>query len=180
MESFLAKLQNRRCNFRVLWFDDHESLLLPGRVHEGTKAPPEQQYAQATVFQKRRLARAILIRHLEQFCQQMTPPTELCFRFSSMDSEEFASYRKHTPIRLFFVSDGQAVSMCDNMGKPSVPDETPMAHVGTGMMTFQSIIYRLSTAGYTVGLLDDIEFHSSEVSLAFVISVRHLSPSNVR
>lgn len=148
METFLSKLQNRRCNFNILWFDDHESLFLSEQKTSLEDSSVEQEQARHAAFRKRQLARIVLIRHLQHYSQQATTSTELCFRFASMECEEFDSYRKQRPIRLFFVSDGQASSSQGTVG----------------LMTFESIIFRLTSAGHTVGLIDDIEFKSSEVS----------------
>ncbi|KAL1903112.1 hypothetical protein Sste5346_000396 [Sporothrix stenoceras] len=147
VETFLSKLQSRRCNFNILWFDDHEDLLLPERKTSQEDSSTGQEQARHVAFRKRRLARMVLIRHLQHHSKQATTATNLCFRFTSMESEEFDLYKKKRPIRLFFVSDGQA-----------------SASQGTvGVMTFESIIFRLTSAGHTVGLVDDIEFKSSEV-----------------
>lgn len=164
---FLDKLQTRRCNFNIVWFDDHESLLLPGAVgsSEEVESVPEKRYAWSTAFQKRRLARAVLICHLEQHCRGTTPPVALSFRFPSMDSDAFVAYTKQRPVRLFFASDGQAASICDSMALQRGLGSSPATQRQIGVMTFDSIIYRLAAAGYTVGLLENIAFKSSEVCI---------------
>ncbi|CAK7223266.1 hypothetical protein SCUCBS95973_005119 [Sporothrix curviconia] len=124
---------------------------------------PEKHYAWHTAFQKRRLARAVLIRHLERYCQQATPPLELNYHFSSMGSSDFVEYTKQHPVRLFFMSDGQAASICDSMATDSALCSKSIPHRELSIMTFNSVIFGLTSSGYTVGILDDIEFKSSEL-----------------
>ncbi len=166
VETFLSRLRDRGCNFHVLWFDDHESLLRPvdgvsgldgeERKNAGATGSPDAQYARATVLQKRRLLRAVVIRHLARYDQDTSPDAPVSFLFASMESEAFAVYRQRRPVRLFFASDGQAALLCDGMAQDA-------AAAASSKMRYTSIIYRLSTAGHTVGVLDDVEFRSSEV-----------------
>ncbi|KAM4058822.1 DEAD/DEAH box helicase [Hirsutella rhossiliensis] len=57
VESFLARLEQRGCNFHILWFRDHEHLCVP----EGVSGDAASNCL--------RLSRIILIKHLEHYAQ---------------------------------------------------------------------------------------------------------------
>ncbi|CAK7232240.1 hypothetical protein SBRCBS47491_008200 [Sporothrix bragantina] len=92
-----------------------------------------------------------------------------------MSSAEFVKYTKQHPVRLFFMTDGQAASICDNMATKRAHNSKSIPQKDGSVMTFFSIIFGLNISGYTVGLLDDIEFKSSEIRASLYSAQQILS-----
>lgn len=138
MENFLHNLKRRGCNFHVVWFADHEELCVPRDASDGL----------ASGY---RLTRAVLIKHLEQ----VTGTSELTERnlshqFNSVQSIEFQDYLAQSAIHFFLSLDGQDVGI----------------HSVANGIRYLKFIQYLALKGYSLALINNLEFVSSKVRKA--------------
>jgi hypothetical protein len=102
VESALAKLVARRCNFQIVFFDDHEQFCVPA------SASPENR-------SKYLLARVALIRHLKQNLPSTTPKI-LIKNFSSVDCQSFTDYLDSQGVYFVMCHDGSTQSKAQQAG----------------------------------------------------------------
>jgi hypothetical protein len=98
----LAKLVARKCNFQIVFFDDHEQFCVP------TSASPESRF-------KYLLARAALIRHLKQNLPSAAPKV-LVKNFSSVDCKSFTNYLDSQGVYFVMCHDGSTQSKAQKAG----------------------------------------------------------------
>lgn len=137
VETFLAKLKQRGCNFHILWFEDHEYLGVPARQEQAAY--------------KWYLTRAVIIQHLAHPSSIKGGDYTLSHRFSSSDSDTFRHYLAETPLHFVLCSYGGVT-------------EAERSSVVLGRLGFG---YEMSSAGYCVGFIDEIDFQSSKVHSIF-------------
>ncbi|XP_044717417.1 putative dead deah box helicase protein [Hirsutella rhossiliensis] len=137
VESFLARLEQRGCNFHILWFRDHEHLCVP----EGVSGDAASNCL--------RLSRIILIKHLEHYAQYSRKPAgdPLVFEYDNVDSNAFQQYLAQNAVQFFLCLDGCALDGCASP---------------TGVQ-YLEFIHHIAFHGYSVALMNSLDFVSSKV-----------------
>ncbi|KID83228.1 DEAD-like helicase [Metarhizium guizhouense ARSEF 977] len=135
VEAFLANLRRRGCNFHIVWFADQEELCIPKDVSD----------ALASGY---RLVRAIVIKHLEHdIGVAETGESNISFQFESMEGDAFQDYLTQNAIHFFLCLDGQDIDR----------------HSDANSIQYLKVIQYLSSKGYSVALISNLEFVSSKV-----------------
>ncbi|KAF3801193.1 putative helicase [Colletotrichum gloeosporioides] len=188
VETFLSKLQERGCNFHVLWFDSQEQLCVPHDVFEKNR-------------HKYLLTRAVLMEHLRTPTPRdntTTNPwpddsddspdiwahswtdastdasmdlirhgTPMSFVFSTIQSKEFEEYMEKNCLHFVMCSEGS-----DFDSAPEVNDSVGSGNHLKAMRLF-------ADQGHNLAFIDDIEFRSSKVYAHVVTSARSEDPIKV-
>ncbi|GJC89533.1 putative helicase C694.02 [Colletotrichum liriopes] len=139
VEVFLSKLQDRGCNFHIIWFDSHRDLAVP----------PD---ALAKNAHKYLLTRAVLVEHLRhlQPASDTNPVNSdldapMSFVFPSIASAEFRQYTSQYYLHFVMLSHGRFSESRSNL-------ETQ----------FLIIMHLLAQHGYSLAFINDVEFRSSK------------------
>jgi hypothetical protein len=121
VESFLAKLRDRACNFHVVWFDREECIMMDSVSHFSPKY---------------RLARAVIIQHLSTLDNE-----PLSHRFSHLASREFHEYLASYPLRFFLGSRSMRESV---MGEAPAGMTYKMAKAGYCVAFIELVTFQVS------------------------------------
>ncbi|KAH0428180.1 DEAD/DEAH box helicase [Colletotrichum camelliae] len=174
VETFLSKLQERGCNFHVLWFDSQEQLCVPHNVLEKNR-------------HKYLLTRAVLMEHLrtpkprdkkttnpskdDSWDASTDPPTDpirngtpISFVFSTIQSKEFEDYMEKNCLHFVMCSQGSDF------------DSTPEVNDGVGSGNHLKAMRLFAEQGHNLAFIDDVEFRSSKVYTHVVTSARSEDP----
>ncbi|RDA83809.1 hypothetical protein CP532_4611 [Ophiocordyceps camponoti-leonardi (nom. inval.)] len=150
VEKFLTNLRQRGLNFHIVWFRDHEELCVPPSTDAEEDDEDDDASVDLLTMNCPLLTRAILIRHLQEYSRDSL---EFQFQFQNPDCDEFRQYLARQNLRFFLCLDGNAF-----YGRWS----TPAKH-------FLNLFHQLVFAGYSVAIINDVEFVSLKV-LASVFS----------
>ena len=153
VEHFLQNLRQRRCNFHIVFFEDHESLCVPPKTASHTTS-------------KLLLARAAVKRHLEANVAELTLPSIELHTFRSTSDEAFARYLFTTGVYFVMCHDGafnnstQTLSTSDHRMNGSAPrDEFETSRKAR----FRGMILLLLSWGYNIALINGLEWHDTKV-----------------
>lgn len=137
VESFLSNLQQRGCNFHILWFDDYETLSAPS----ASRANLHKYVLTRTVLKEH-------LRHVPEMAREGTddrgprPDRDINFDFSSPSSPVFQTYASQNPLH-FILCSGDPEDDCSADGL--------------------AIMSHFAWMGYTLGFFNNFEFKSSKV-----------------
>ncbi|RDA94870.1 hypothetical protein CP533_4278 [Ophiocordyceps camponoti-saundersi (nom. inval.)] len=157
VEKFLMNLKQRNLNFHIVWFRDHEELCVPpsaDSADDDDDDDDDDASDDLLAMNCPLLTRAILIRHLQEYSRDAR---ELQFEFQNPDCDEFQQYLARNTLRFFMCLDGNAFH-----GYWS----TPALHL-------LNFIHHVVSAGYSVAIINNVEF----VSLKVLASVFSSSPA---
>ncbi|KAI9655950.1 MAG: hypothetical protein M1829_000460 [Trizodia sp. TS-e1964] len=150
VERFLAQLIKRKCNFHIVFFQEHSKICIP---------PQNSSFASRYL-----LARSALIRHFSTSLNHTHPEIEIRY-FDSCRSEEFDQYMVSAGAYFFMCHDGsQPYSV---VGDSTVSEESAEL-VKASQRVLRSMIVRLAHTSYSVALLNELELRDSKI-LAYVI-----------
>ncbi|KAF7507459.1 hypothetical protein GJ744_010390 [Endocarpon pusillum] len=165
VENFLYGLLRRKCNFHVVFFDNHEDLCV-------------QREGPASSRLKYLLTREILVRHLQLHLGQQHPRHQVRV-FSSFQSEDFTHYLTTTSMYFLMCHDGASTSALSTMerfnqisddhhpkeGDSAIKLESKVGFRGQGdnRIGFRYMIYEFIRQGYNVALLNGLEWKDSKV-----------------
>ncbi|KAJ5499011.1 Helicase C-terminal [Penicillium expansum] len=173
VEKLLQKLQQRKCFFEVVFFDENASLCIPKGVHRDLHA----RYL---------LAREAIIQHL---ISVRVHPSRFfqALRFDSFQSDEFKAHLISSGAYLFMCHDGafteqnndDAASDLDNSDSESDSDTSDLEdddQKGSfvdkrgeiSRFKLRAMIYWFVVHGYNLALLNSLEFRDTKV-MAMVI-----------
>lgn len=156
VEHFLQGLIQRKCNFHVVFFDNHRDLCLP----RGVPAVDRPKYL---------LARAAIQRHLSVNLQESYPTFEI-HSFASEQDTAFREYLKSTGVYFVMCHDG--ANPVPLSADPSLPEanEEEQAEVDAQEMSrkvaFRTMICWLINESYNVVLINGLEWADTKVACA--------------
>ncbi|KKY28940.1 putative dead deah box helicase [Diplodia seriata] len=141
VEHFLHNLQRRNCNFDLAFFDDRDHLCIPPHASDAQSA-------------KYRLARAVIIRHLQVNLAASSSPIKLLV-FPSLVGEQFETALTANAYLFVMMNDG-AVDTCQCDRHRNAKDELRLA------------ICSFLTRGYGVALINGLEWRDTKVITAVI------------
>lgn len=166
VESFLHGLLRRKCNYHIVFFDNHDTFFLPrgGPVSRGTK------YL---------LTREILVRHLQVNLQNRQSSLQIRI-FPSVNSESFTHYLANNGIYFLMCHDGASMGALSQKDLTYHRDDDKTAvgggdlHTKGGFETafadqvvskigFRYMIHEFIRLGYNVALINGLEFRDTKV-----------------
>ncbi|KAL1630616.1 hypothetical protein SLS54_000487 [Diplodia seriata] len=141
VEHFLHNLQRRNCNFDLAFFDDRDHLCIPPHASDAQSA-------------KYRLARAVIIRHLQVNLAASSSPIKLLV-FPSLVGEQFETALTANAYLFVMMNDG-AVDTCQCDRHRNAKDGLRLA------------ICSFLTRGYGVALINGLEWRDTKVITAVI------------
>lgn len=156
-EYFLQGLVERKCNFNIIFFDEHQEACIP----RCTSSPNRQKYL---------LARSVFIRH---FQAHQTGSITLRI-FKSIHDPDFEDYLNASGVYFMLCHDGANLADVgessppldeDKIGKISVNDEEFVRKV-----MFRGMIWSLIKRGYNVALINGLQWMDTKVMLSRSLS----------
>ncbi|OJD33892.1 dead deah box helicase [Diplodia corticola] len=141
VEHFLHNLQRRNCNFHLAFFDDRDHLCIPPHANQAEKA-------------KYRLARAVVVRHLQANLARDASPIKL-FTFPSPDSHSFRTALAANAYMFVMMNDGAA-------------DPCQCTHHAQSKHELRLAICLLVTCGYSVALINGLEWRDTKAITAVI------------
>ena len=155
VEYLVQGLVQRKCNFHLVFFDDHDHLCVP----ENTTPANRSKYL---------LARSVLLRHLRRHLPQ-SHPTIHVYNFDSAVAPGFREYLMLSGAYFMLCHDGARSTLPS--GKSSeTPDGTVQPHEsdrssqGVKRVGFRKLIYLMINRGYNVALINGLEWMDTKVS----------------
>lgn len=157
VEYLIKGLVQRKCNFHLVFFDDHEQLCIPDRT------PPENG-------NKYLLARSVLLRHLRRNLPQ-SHPTIHVHKFDSATSSDFREYLMHSGAYFMLCHDGASpISSSGGSSESSddiiQPDRSDKSSKRVKRALFRSLIGLMIDRGYNVALINGLEWMDTKVYLS--------------
>jgi hypothetical protein len=167
VEQVLAKLQQRRCVFEVVFFAQNAQSCIP----PGSNKDSHEKYL---------LAREAIIQHLISTCAQ-TSQSFQALRFESLQSEQFNAHLISSGAYLFMCHDGaytertkSAVSSDSDSSdwSGSDSDESELedhrdasgsTRGETSQLKFRAMIRWFANRGYNTALINSLEFRDTKV-----------------
>lgn len=150
VEYFLQGLVQRKCNFHLVFFDEHQEACIP----RCTSPLNRQKYL---------LARSVFIRHFQAY-----QPGSITLRvFEAIHDPYFDHYLNATGVYFMLchdgahsINDGEKLSPPggDTVGKLRVEDEESVRKV-----VFRSMILSLIKRGYNIALINGLEWMDTKV-----------------
>lgn len=151
VEYLIQGLVQRKCNFHLVFFDDHDHLCIP----EDTTPANQSKYL---------LARSVLLRHLRRNLPH-SHPTIHVHSFESALGLDFSEYLMVSGAYFMLCHDGADPTLPS--GEPSeTPDGTIQLHRGnrsSKKVAFRSLIYLMINRGYNVALINGLEWMDTKV-----------------
>ncbi|PYI36136.1 P-loop containing nucleoside triphosphate hydrolase protein [Aspergillus indologenus CBS 114.80] len=165
VERFLAQLQQRKCHFHLVFFASHSEACIPRHSSSGN-------------WSKYRLAREVILQHLIRHVPAMIPSMQIrCFE--TYDCKEFNDYLVATHAYFIMCHDENhdALYMYDEEKhdpsgagrdgiaaklKPQTGAKIAKAAVSNSA-TLRRFIYWSLSRGYTVSLINSLEFRDTKV-----------------
>ncbi|OCL04189.1 P-loop containing nucleoside triphosphate hydrolase protein [Glonium stellatum] len=155
VEDFLRNLVQRKCNFHIVFFDQHRELCIPPGCSELNR-------------EKYLLARAVIFRHLQVNLNAEQPSIQLHV-FPSFGCEAFKEYLESVGIYFIMCHDG-ALSVVSNQKSKSAKLEMPEKAKDVqqdeyyhSKIMFRSMIYWFVTRGYNAALVNGLEWQDTKV-----------------
>lgn len=154
VEYFLQGLIQRKCNFHVVFFDNHRDLCLPRGVP--TIARP-----------KYLLARAAIQRHLSVNLRESHPNLEI-HSFASEQDAAFREYLKATGVYFVMCHDGANPGpLSADLSLPRANEEEQAevdAQETSRKVAFRTMICWLINESYNVALINGLEWADTKVA----------------
>ena len=151
VEYFLQGLIQRKCNFHIVFFGNHQELCLP----RGVAAANRQKYM---------LARAAIQRHLSINLPK-SQPTLLIHSFASIQDTAFQEYLRATGVYFVMCHDGA------NLVPLPTNDEEAKTEIAaqetSRKVAFRKMICQLISQSYSIALINGLEWADTKVSCAF-------------
>ena len=146
----------RKCNFHVVFFDEHAELCIPYN-------------AQNRDLAKYRLARAAIIRHLRHNIGNIHPALRVK-RFSSVRAAAFERYLEASGVYFILCHDGAKpphestqADKPDNGNSPENDSAPNSEQNRLKRIVFRGMIYRFLTREYNVASIDGLEWRDTKV-----------------
>jgi hypothetical protein len=177
VETFLANLKRRRCVFHVVFFDEHAAFAVPPGV--------------ADVNEKVAFAREAVRRHLERVLAGDGEGEMSVYSFRGIGDPKFKDYLEERRPYFVMCHDGEDIPLpeeeeevetkkeekekeewdeSDEEGE-KVEKEVGLKEVdvieGSNEADIKSMVKRFMTMGYTVALINHVDFVDSKVSFLF-------------
>ena len=156
VEAFLHGLKQRKCNFHIVFFDNHAHY---GRPRSISKARLPRYL----------LARAVLIRHLQSNLVKVCPSIQV-YSVPSMQSEDFQTYLAEAQPYFVMAHDGaDLISLsevgrdpnCDAVGPTKENSESENSVIQR--IALRLSIYKFLTRGYSVALINGTDWVDTKV-----------------
>ncbi len=156
MEYFLQGLIQRKCNFQVVFFDEHKDLCVP----RGVSAIKKLKYL---------LARAVIKRHLNINLRGSHPTLEI-HSFASENDPAFREYLKTSGVYFVMCHDGANPKPLPTGVLSQGANERGQAEVDA-QETFRKVAFRrmigwLINESYNVALINGLEWADTKVACA--------------
>ena len=154
VEYFIQGLIQRKCNLKIVFFDDHKELCVP----RNTSTIKRQKYL---------LARSTIIRHLCMNLQKSHPAIQVHV-FQSIRSRDFVDFLKITGVYFVMCHDGANPVAASN--DPAIQRLSGEAQgfieqqESTRKLLFRTMICFLISQGYNVALINGLEWQDTKVS----------------
>ncbi len=153
----------RKCNFHVVFFDNHKDFCVPRGVL-------------AIDRPKLLLARAIIQRHLSVNLPESHPTLEI-HSFASERDTAFQEYLKVTGVYFVMCHDGaNSVPRSTGLSLPGA-NEKEQAEVDaqetSRKVAFRTMICWLINESYNVALINGLEWADTKVAYAFALNLLH-------
>lgn len=153
VEYFLGGLTQRKCNFHVVFFEEHEELCIP----RGTSVQNRVKYL---------LARSAIIRHLEVHLPISHSSIELHI-FKSVNDSEFHDYLKASGVYFVMCHDGAnpvPISQDTLIMRESAAEKKRIELLETWRrFRFRGMICWLIRQGYNAALINGLEWKDTKV-----------------
>lgn len=156
VEYFLQGLAQRKCNFHVVFFDNHKELCLPRRV----PAIDKPKYL---------LARAAIQRHLGVNLRESHPTLEI-HSFASEQDMAFRGYLKATGVYFVMCHDGaNPVPLSTELSQGANEEEKVEVDAQETLrkVAFRTLICWLINESYNVALINGLEWADTKVAHVF-------------
>jgi ATP-dependent RNA helicase DDX60 len=150
VEHLIQGLVQRKCNFHLVFFEDHDHLCVPPNTS------PANRY-------KYLLARSVLLRHLRRNLAKSHPLIHV-HSFGSAWGPEFGEYLNVSGAYFMLCHDG-ADQILPGEEPTDAPDATTEAQVGdkARKLAFRSLISLMINRGYNVALINGLEWMDTKV-----------------
>ncbi|KAI5803279.1 DEAD/DEAH box helicase-like protein [Peziza echinospora] len=145
VERFLSDLEKRTCSFHVVFFESHQTLSVPETIP-------------LSRVNKYLLTRACLIQHLDRFSEASS--NKSVFHFSSPQDAAFTEYLSEFRPYFVLAHDGARVKRA---GAIADAEDGLKRHLDAEEQVFLGFIWDIMGRGYTVGLVNEVEFEDSKV-----------------
>ncbi|KAI9690668.1 MAG: hypothetical protein M1820_009928 [Bogoriella megaspora] len=143
VESFLRGLIQRKCNFHIAFFGEHEELSVPSGVSD-------------LQHQKFLLARTAIIRHLEKHLPRTSCNIEL-HKFLSINSIKFQDYLSETGIYFVMCHDGARNMQSEGTLFDKSLDDFKK------VVARRTVISRFVRQGYNVALINGLGWQDTKI-----------------
>ena len=158
VEYFIQGLIQRKCNLKIVFFDDHKELCVP----RNTSTTKRQKYL---------LARSAIIRHLRTNLQKSHPAIEVHV-FQRIRSRDFIEFLKITGVYFVMCHDGaNPVAASNDPAIQRLSDEAQgvvAQQESTRKLRFRAMICFLINQGYNVALINGLEWQDTKVSCGLI------------
>ena len=154
VENFLHHLKDRKCNFHVAFFENHEAFSIP-------------PWFSLRDSSKYRLTRAALIRHLIVNLTTAVPDIQISV-FPSPQDEAFATYLDNTG--MYFVMAHDAAVPLHGVDNDSLEQDDLVRH----QTALRRTILQFIKNGYNVALINGLEWRDSKVMTMVLEGTRKL------
>ncbi len=151
VEYFIQGLVQRKCNFHLVFFDDHDQLCVPEHSSPANRS-------------KYLLARSVLLRHLRRNLAN-SHPTIYVHNFGSAWDTEFGEYLKVSGAYFMLCHDG-ASPAAQREESTNTPDGTTEVHAfdhSSKKARFRGLIGLMISRGYNVALINGLEWMDTKV-----------------
>lgn len=161
VEYFLQGLIQRKCNFQIVFFDNHKDLCLP----RGVLAIDRPKYL---------LARAAIQRHLRVNLRESHPTLEI-HSFTSNQDTAFRDYLNSTGVYFVMCHDGANPGPSStDLSMPRANEEEQAevnAQETSRKVAFRTMINWLINESYNVALINGLEWADTKVACASLLRI---------
>ncbi|KAM7186722.1 hypothetical protein V8F33_011645 [Rhypophila sp. PSN 637] len=165
VESVLAKLQDRGCNFHIFWFDDDENFSAPSS-DSSKEVASKYHLARSVLIKHFALAPSLADRHRDG--ESNSPSKNISFCFPSTHSEVFSTHLANHAFRFFLASDSSTKCL---------GEEQDAKQEDRRLLRF---LKQMHTAGYFVATFENMEFKSSKVYVCMYSPRSDITPFAVK
>lgn len=156
VEHLIKGLVQRKCNFHLVFFDDHDQLCIP----ENASLENHGKYL---------LARSVLLRHLRQHLPQ-SHPTIHVHTFDSAVGPDFKDFLTMSGAYFMLCHDGASPISSSGRSSESSDSNIPLSKGDRSSRRvkralFRSLICLMINRGYNVALINGLEWMDTKVYL---------------
>lgn len=155
VENFLGHLKQRKCNFHIVFFEDHPDMSIPSTAPKSNNS----KYA---------LARIAITRHLQVNLPSAHPDIKIHV-FPSIHDKGFATYLDEAGMYFMMCHDGAVAHHSPNEDTPRDTDRE--SHKKT---LFRTRIMSFIKSGYNVALINGLEYRDTKVMTMVLEGSRRL------